>query len=246
MSSSTLLVTCDDDVITQTSKNKSFLPSNKEDSFWCKVDVQKNDSDEDLERLVFLVTKKPKCLSNHLQRIHYCFQHNFNAQLFGAIVDFLVILNQQGSEISWRVVLGAKSRLTKAQFETLEHYLKTKQMDASLLIGNQYSVFTKGLVGVSKMISQIEIETEEDDPLMIAMDHIQYFQLDEAKKVLEDAVLANPERQDLRQELCELYQSTGDSGRFYQMLEKLARLGIGLTDDWNQLNNYFKGQNHNG
>lgn len=246
MSSSTPLLTCDDDVIEQTPKHKSFLFSIKEEGFWCKVDVQKEDTDEELERLVFLVTKKPKCLPNHLQRIYYCFEHNLNAQLFGAIVDFLVILNQQGSEISWRVVLGAKSRLNKEQFETLKNYLKTKHRDASLLIGNQYSVFTKGLIGVNKMISQIEVETEENDPLMIALDHIQYFQLDEAKQVLEDAILANPERQDLRQELCELYQSTGDSNRFYQMLGKLARLGIELTDDWNQLNNYFKGQNHNG
>ena len=246
MSSSTLLVTCDDDVIDQTLKNKHFFSSTKEEGVWCKVDIGKDDDDEELERLVFLVTKKPKCLSNHLQRIYYCFQHNLNAQLFGAIVDFLVILNQQGSAISWRVVLGAKSCLSAEQFETLKSYLKSEHTDASLLIGNQYSVFTKGLVGVNRMVSQIEIETEENDPLIIALDHIQYFQLDEAKQVLEEAILVNPERQDLRQELCELYQSTGDSNRFYQMLAKLARLGIELTDDWNQLNNYFKGQNHNG
>jgi Tfp pilus assembly protein FimV len=96
------------------------------------------------------------------------------------------------------------------------------------------------------MVQQIEKEDLENDPLVIALDHIQYCQLDEAKTVLEEAILANPEREDLRLELCDLYKSTRDSSRFHQMLAKLTRLGVDVADDWNQLNNYFKGQNNNG
>jgi Tfp pilus assembly protein FimV len=85
-----------------------------------------------------------------------------------------------------------------------------------------------------------------DDPLTIALDHIEYSQLDEAQDVLEQAILAQPEREDLRRELIGLYKSTRDMNRFYQMLAKLTRLGVGMTEDWNQLNNYFKGRNNNG
>ena len=96
------------------------------------------------------------------------------------------------------------------------------------------------------MIQQIEKEEKEDDPLAIALDYIEYSQLDEAKQVLEEAILVRPERLDLRQELIDLYRLTGDSNGFHQMLAKLTRLGISITDDWNQLNNYFEGQNNNG
>ncbi len=202
--------------------------------------------DDELEIQVFLITKKPKCLINHVQRIHYCFQKNLNNQLFAAIVDFLVVLNHKGQAISWRMVLGSQSRLSSQQSTELKCYLKDGGMGVNLLQGNQYSVFSRGLVGTNKMVQLIGKEEQIKDPLMIALDHIEYSQLDEAKKVLEEAILAQPDRKDLQQELCNLYKLTGDSFRFHQMLARLTRLGISVTDDWNQLNNYFEGQNNNG
>lgn len=231
------------DEASEHSESAGFFSLQNAGIFWCNKGMPQ--CDEALESLVFLITKKPKCLINHVRRIYYCFQKNLNKQLFAAIVDFLVVLNQQGQAISWRVVLGAKSRLTPEQFKELKGYLKG-DTDRNLLSGNQYSVFSKGFIGANKMIQQIEKEEKEDDPLIIALDYIEYSQLDEAKQVLEDAILVQPERLDLRQELIDLYRLTRDSHRFYQMLAKLTRLGIGITDDWNQLNNYFEGQNNNG
>ncbi|MFI3218751.1 MAG: hypothetical protein QX189_06470 [Methylococcales bacterium] len=244
MSNNTHLVTCDDGDVPEKSEVEGHFSLKNTGILWGSAEVlQPNES---LEKLVFLIAKKPKQLTSHVQRISYCFQKNLNKQLFAAIVDFLIVLNRQGQPISWRVILGAKSRLTTEQFEELKVYLKGKHTDINLLSGNQYSIFSKGLVGVNKLIQQIEKEEKEDDPLAIALDHIEYSQLDEAKKVLEEAILVQPERQDLRQELCDLYKLTGDSSGFHQMMAKLTRLGVGMTDDWNQLNNYFKGQNNNG
>jgi hypothetical protein len=237
------LIIYDDDEISEHLERESFFSLQDVGVFWFNTETQQ--CHEALEKLVFLITKKPKCLTNHVRRIYYCFQQHLNEQLFAAIVDFLVILNQQGQAISWRVVLGAKSQLTTEQFKELKSYLKG-DTDKNLLSGNQYSVFSKGFVGINKMIQQIEKEEKEDDPLTIALDYIEYSQLDEAKQVLEDAILVQPERLDLRQELIDLYRLTGDSNRFYQMLAKLTRLGIGITNDWNQLNNYFEGRNNNG
>ena len=245
MNNSTLLITCDDDAIVEQLGAGGFFSLQNTVGFLCGKEVSKYD--EELERQVFLITKKPKCLVNHMRRIYYCFQKNLNNQLFAAIVDFLVVLNQHGQAISWRVVLGAKSRLSSEQFQELKCYLKGDGVGVNLLQGNQYSVFSRGLVGINKMVQPIIGKEEQiNDPLIIALDHIEYSQLDEAKKVLEEAILAQPEREDLRQELCNLYKLTGDSNRFHQMLARLTRLGVSVTDDWNQLNNYFKGQNNNG
>jgi hypothetical protein len=240
----TQLVTYDDDHIGEHSESKDFFSLQNTGVFWYNTGVLQ--CDEALEKLVFLIAKKPKCIINHVQRIYYCFQNNLNEQLYAALVDLLIILNQQGQAISWRMILGTKSRLTPEQFKELKSYLKGEYTDTSLLSGNQYSIFSKGLVGAHKMIQQIEKEEREDDPLIIALDHIQYSQLDEAKQVLEDAILVQPERLDLHQELFDLYKVTGDSNRFHQMVAKLTRLGVSMSDDWNQLNNYFKGQNNNG
>jgi hypothetical protein len=240
----TQLVVCNDDDLLEHSESQAFFSLQNTGVFWYNTGVLQDE--EALEKLVFLIAKKPKQLVEHVQRIYYCFQKNLNEQLFAALIDFLIILNQRGQAISWRMVLGAKSRLTTEQFQALKSYLKGNTTDKSLLSGNRYSVFSKGLLGVSALIQQIEKEEIEDDPLTIALDYIEYSQLDEAKQVLEDAILIRHERLDLRQELIDLYRLTGDSNRFYQMLAKLTRLGIAITDDWNQLNNYFEGQNNNG
>jgi hypothetical protein len=244
MSNNTLLVTCDNNAMDEQSGAVCFFSLQNTDISWAGAGAV--NTNESLEKQVFLIAKKPKSLVDHVRRIYFCFQENLNKQLFAALVDFLIVLNHRGQAISWRVVLGAKSRLTTEQFEALKSYLKSERTDIHLLSGNNYSIFSKGLVGVNKMIQQIEQAEIVDDPLSIALDHIEYCQLEEAKQVLEEAVLVQPERQDLRLELCNLYKLTGDSSGFHQMIAKLTRSGVSVTDDWNQLNNYFKGQNKNG
>lgn len=244
MNNNTLLVTCDHENVLERSGGDNYFTLQNTRSFLGNADTL--GINDELERLVYSVTRKPKCLVNHMQRISFCFQNRLNEQLFAAIVDLFVVLNLVGQKLSWRVVLGAKSRLSSEQFNELKHYLKSDSVYATPLSGNKYSVFSKGFVGVNKMIQQIEQQVQTSDPLTIALDHIEYCQLEEAKTVLEEAILEQPERQDLRLELSSLYKSTGDSNRFHQMLARLSRSGVSITDDWNQLNNYFKGQNNNG
>ena len=154
MNNNTFLVTCDDDDIAEQTRAGGFFSLQNTVGFLGNTEISQYD--EELDRQVFLVTKKPKCLINHMRRIYYCFQKNLNNQLFAAIVDFLFVLNQQGQAISWRVVLGAKSRLSSEQFKELKYYLKGGESDTNLLPSNQYSVFSRGLVGVNKMVQQIE------------------------------------------------------------------------------------------
>lgn len=200
-----------------------------------------------LEQLVFQITRKPKSLIAHVQRIYHCFHADLNEQLFAAIVDFLITLNKKGQAISWRIIMGTKSRLTSDQFNQLKNYLKDNNADINLLAGNQYSVFSRGFLGDNKMIDQIERQDKAAyDPLEIARDHIEYSQLKQAKQVLEKAILEQPTRRDLHYELLALYRSTRDSTGFNMMLAELIQSGVDIIDEWNQLNIYFKGLNGNG
>ncbi|MDP2902026.1 MAG: hypothetical protein Q8N96_02815 [Methylovulum sp.] len=196
-----------------------------------------------LEKLVFRIARKPKDLISHIQRIYYCFHTNLNEQLFAAIVDLLVVLDKRGQAISWRVLMGAKTRLSAEQFDALKKHLKDGHADANLLLGNQYSILTRGLLGVNNMVQPIKKQGQiVYDALELARDYIEYSQLDEAKQVLENAIFEQPTRLDIHHELLALYQSMRDSAGFNQMLEQLTQSGIDLIDEWAQLNNYFKGQ----
>ncbi len=196
-----------------------------------------------LEKLVFRIARRPKHLISHIQRIYYCFHTNLNEQLFAAIVDLLVVLNNRGQAISWRILMGAKSQLSADQFDVLKKHLKSEHADVNLLVGNQYSILTRGLLGVNDMVQQQKKQDQVIyDSLELARDYIEYSQLDEAKHVLEMAILEQPERLEIHYELLTLYQSMRDSAGFNQMLIQLTHAGIDLIDEWTQLNIYFKGQ----
>lgn len=202
---------------------------------------------DSLEKLVFRVARKPKNLLSHLQRIYYCFNKGLQEQLFAAIVDFLVVLDRRGQAISWRVLSGAKSHLTDGQFLLIKDYLKNAQAEPMLLQGNEYSIFTRGMIGTNAMVSYVVGETlSEHDPLDIARDHIEYSQLEEAKRVLENAILKQPTRIELQHELLALYQSTRDSEGFNNMSSELKRMGFDIISEWGELDNLFKGQASNG
>lgn len=240
------LITCDDDSASATASDMvNFFSLQNEASLWNPEVLLYSDF---LEKLVFQISRKPKGLLAHTQRIYYCFHAQLNEQLFAAIVDFLIVLNKKGTAISRRIIMGTKSHLTAEQFFTLQDYLKNTEADVNSLEGNRYSLFTKGLIGTNDMVHPIEKKQDDEshDPLAIARDHIEYSQLDDAKRVLETAVLDQPTRLDFQEELLALYRSTRDSSAFNAMFTQLIESGITLNDEWHTLNNYFKGQNNNG
>ncbi|MDO9106127.1 MAG: hypothetical protein Q7U57_14330 [Methylovulum sp.] len=242
----------DNNLIIRSSENVTELPGIQTHSFslsniemlWSPEAFDYNDF---LEKWVFRIARKPKHLLAHVQRIYYCFHANLNEQLFAAIVDFLFVLNKRGQAISWRIVMGAKPRLNADQFDVLKKYLKDEHADINLLPGNQYSIFTRGLVGANNLVMQLKKQVQHDyDPLALARDYIEFSQLEEAKQVLEMAILDQPTRLDIHHELLAFYQSTRDSTGFNQMLAELTQLGCDLIDEWTELNIYFKGRNSDG
>jgi len=188
-----------------------------------------------LRHLVHLVTRKPRRLITHIQRIYHCYQANLPEQLFAALVDLLVILNKRGKAISQRLIMGTKSKLSDEQYKML-HKFMTEDFDVALLTGNQYSVFTKGLIGTGNLLQQNETpDKQAHDPLDLAHDYIEYSQLDEAKGILEKAIIDQPERLELHQCLLELYKSTLDTAGFMTMYHILAGLDVDMPDEWTAL-----------
>jgi len=188
-----------------------------------------------LRHLVYLVARKPKRIITHIQRIYHCYQTDLSEQLYAALVDLLFVLNNRGKAISRRMILGTKAKLSNEQFKMLQKFM-AEDFDVSLLTGNQYSVFTKGLIGTRNLIQQHEIPDQlTHDPLDLAHDYIEYSQLDEAKDVLEKAIIDQPDRLDLHQCLLELYKSTLDTAGFMTMYHILDGLDVAMPDEWNTL-----------
>jgi hypothetical protein len=110
-------------------------------------------AEKGLERLVFQVSRNPKRLQAHLERIYYCFQEHLDDQLLGALIDLLIVLNNTGLALGKRMVSGSKSRLNENQAYLLENYLANASVNSDSLPANRYSVFAKGLLSNKVMVS---------------------------------------------------------------------------------------------
>ena len=196
--------------------------------------------EQNLQRLVFQVSKKPSQLENHIERIYFCFKHDLKEQLFGALLDLLIALNKNGTALAKRMVLGSKAKLSEQQFASLSHFLGNMGMDVNLLPCSRFSVFGKGLLSVANLVELNDDRfTTEHDPLALAHDYIEYSQLDSAIHVLEQALFADPGRAELHGELLSLYRSTRNLAQFEHTYQALRQKNIELPAGWDQLRGFF-------
>lgn len=82
---------------------------------------------------------------------------------------------------------------------------------------------------------------EDRDPMIAARDYVEDGRLEEAVYVLERAVLAQPQRLDLQDELLSLYQSAYNEKGFERFYNVLIRKRMVLSEEWSHLKNFFKG-----
>lgn len=198
-----------------------------------------SDSNEEqaLNALVFKVRRTPKDLSSHLRRIYFCHQKQLSAQLYAALLDFIIILQGKGQAICQRMIVGSRARLDGEQLEKLRKAVD----DEDSRRGNSFSLFTSGLVGKCELFQYNQRGQEEIDVLTLANDFIEYSQLEQAMDVLETGITVSPNRRDLQEALLELYKSTRNRTRFEAFYNTLVETGIPLVDEWRLTAIFFEG-----
>jgi hypothetical protein len=238
------MITCDDCYDAEQSSVKKFFSNKDAIGFyeWCDWSAEKG-----LERLVFQVTRKTNNLESHLERIYYCFQNDLKEQLYGALFDLMIVLNKNGITLAKRMVLGASAKLTELQFRTLSDLIENNLSGLNQPPGNQYSVFSKGLRSTAVLLQINEEHSEQShDPLVLAREYVEFSQLQDAVRVLEEAIMVHPERFDLHDELLSLYRSTGIVSGFNRLYKILSDKKLALSPKWKQLDDFFIRNNKHG
>ncbi|NOQ37187.1 MAG: hypothetical protein GQ569_15060 [Methylococcaceae bacterium] len=227
-------------LITCSEKEESDETSAKLDFENQEIDLFGFSSEEALDSIIFKISRDPKNLHVHLQRIFFCYQHDLIDDLFAALVDFLIILEGQGSRISQRMITGAKLKLPPDEYTTLKNALSLSIDEIRLLKGNTDTVFTQGLIGINLLVKKEEQKIQhEHDPLDLARDYIAYSQLDTAMETLEAAILVDFERQELHDDLLELYKLTRSEDKFLKMYNNLTTQVKTIPPAWDELKGFF-------
>lgn len=190
-----------------------------------------------LEYLTGQIARQPRNLYSHIQRIYFCYRNSLGEQLYAAVLDlFLCNRGDGGFKLRQRMLSGVKSKLSKDQVRLFNKSLELGGKSALSLPVNRFSIFGTGVTGARILVKQILRSDGEADPLMIALDFIEYSQLDEARDVLETAILKQADREDITAELFQLYKSTRDLANFQKTYRQICKIETPLRSYWDDFN----------
>jgi hypothetical protein len=200
-----------------------------------------------LDYLVAAILKKPRNLVTHVQRICVCYQRNLSEHLYGAMVDLFSVLEGHADDFCGRLLDKVLPKLQTSHAFLLNQYLYDKDLVTLYMVQNSFTVLGKGLLGTGQLVEKVSghqhfINTL-DDPVQLARDHIDNSEFQEAKTVLEQAILQTPAREALHLDILELYKSLQDVTGFTVTQEVLAQQGNPFSEQWAELYTYFKKRN---
>lgn len=198
-----------------------------------KVNIQ---SDKTIEYLEHAVTKSPVDLRSHVQRIYQQIDRKDREAVFGALLDLFYALKSSGRSLRERMLTASRTILNQEGYQFLMQHLTTGIGENEAVPSSNSSLLSKGhSSGKQLVIKQDDGRATRQDPLDEARDHLEYGQIDEARQVLEEAILKHPNRKDLHQDLLEIYRSTNHKSAFIAMLENLNPVTNPMADAWREL-----------
>lgn len=212
-------------------------------SFWNDNEVvcfigQTDDAKALLKSLTFKVSRNPADLLAHLRRIYCCYQNRFSQPLYAALLDLLIVLNGKGQQLSRRLIQGSASVLEA----NVVNLLKRSWDNPNRLPGNDYCLFSNGVVGRLHLVDYQHHGHVDRDFIALAHDFIEYSQLEEAMDVLEQGLLIDSKSEDAQNLLLQLYRSTHSQDRFYKQYKSMSDLNANLSEGWVALQRLFDGE----
>jgi len=178
-----------------------------------------------LEILEYQITRNPLSLRTHTQRIYLYRQFKNGEALYGALLDLFISLKNKGFEIRQRLLFESKPFLKPHHFKVLYSGLGAGIQASDALPLSRYSLLSKGLIGTNDLFTGNDNQNTGHnlrDPLLEAQEHLEYGDVDEARKLLEIAVLKEPWRKELHGDLLEIYRATRDASRCDEMYRQLS------------------------
>jgi hypothetical protein len=183
------------------------------------------------------IAAEPYHLLHHTQRIALEYQLNHPEALYGALLDLFIVLGARGRALRQRMASSVRARLSPEHYGQLSLWLdRGRTLDADSAPPLPFTLFGLGLVDALPLLETVEdaasAPPDERDPLVEARECIEYSQIDQARQILESAVLAQPERADLQCELLELYRAQRDASHFLKLYPTFVTKENPLAEDW--------------
>ncbi len=198
------------------------------------------------EYLAHRVSRRPLDLTSHTQRIRLYYELRDADGTYGALLDLFIALGDKGLALRQRLLQFAAHLLTPEHYETLSTALKNTINTSDHLPVSHCTVLSTGVAGRSALVQQHQKRDSavDEDPMLIAGDLLNSGQVKQAQSILEQALLANPQRDDISHELLQIYRHTHNRAACIQLLRELEGAPLAAQEQWAELI-YTLGQHHN-
>ena len=190
-----------------------------------------------LSFLAFQIARSPSDLINHTRRIVLEYEAGNEERLYGALQDLFIALDGRGRGLQKRLLEGAKTNLSREHSDLLMRCLDDDTVTSADLPHCIFSVLNRGVVGTQKLVEIVPDAPlgKTIDPIEEAQTCIVYSQIDEARLILEKAILKEPGRLEIHKDLLEIYQSTRDRKNFKSMRHRLSNLENPHPQPWEEV-----------
>jgi hypothetical protein len=187
------------------------------------------------------ITRAPQELRSHVQRIYLHLQGKDSEAVYGALVDLFIVLKAGGRSLRERMLKLAKAHLEDHHHRFLHHHLETGITELQEIPACRTSLLSKGISGTSRLVIKGTSRfSAYQDPLQLARDHLEYGQIEQARQVLEKALLEQPSRPELQADLLDIYKRTHARDAFQTMHRRLQGLRHPQLQAWRELAVFFQ------
>lgn len=189
-----------------------------------------------LEYLDHAISRTQNDLRSHVQRVYLYMSKKDADAVYGALVDLFIILKESGRPLRKRMLEASRSILGEERYRFLLRHLDAGIRATDAVPASRTSLLSKGLSGTNQLVTKHTTrEVSQQDPLDAAHDHLVYGQIDDARQVLEAAILREPLRLELHLDLLEIYRSTNARKLFLAMRRQLNTDCSPVADAWQKL-----------
>ncbi|MCX8049337.1 MAG: hypothetical protein N3A55_06720 [Methylohalobius sp.] len=157
--------------------------------------------------------------------------------LYAALLDLFWILGEKGQSLKQRMLEWSRRRLAPARLVALEECLAGR-ITAQQLLFSGYSVLHDGLWG-QPLDWSFDAAEGKKDLLAVARLCLELGQLEQAKEILSEQLKVEPERQEIRHMLLEIYLAVQDAEGFKQSYLWLEANGC-LDEVWRAASRRFE------
>ena len=218
----------------------SLLPENKGLLLKFSAPVWNATYAEYLQRRI---ERNPRDLRSHTQRVFMQFARGDALATFGALADLFIVLGKLGYDLRYSMLQHVAEKLQAEHFQFLKQRLKMGLRSDEQLPGGSYSRLSQGGIENYPLVRQVGIPSQQDAEswLSLAQQCVNVGSIEQACRLLEQLVEADPGNQDACVELLALYREHQLASDFQASYYRFSGRSLAVSESWQALDKHFKG-----